>query len=241
MEYQKINTLYKRDDKNCIIPCEYSCDEFFYLRNSLWHCEEKIDGTNIRIEVTWQWDGDGGYWRAHKEFKGRTDRAQIPAHLLKFLKEKYTDDLVYDALGINDCYTNSEAREKWGNDTPPEFTIYGEGFGVKIQSGGAYLHDSVDFIIFDVRVGKWWLSIDDRDSIAVKLCTCVCPYIGTYDLKQAEELVRDGFISRISEDRKLIAEGLVLRPLVQLFNRKGERIITKMKHKDFEQLIRTYA
>ena len=34
------------------------------------------------------------------------------------------------------------------------------------------------------------------------------------------------------------AEGLVLRPSVQLFNRKGERIITKVKTKDFIQKAR---
>ena len=49
MEYQKINTLFKRDVKNVIIPSQYTCEEFSYLKDCLWECTEKIDGTNIRI------------------------------------------------------------------------------------------------------------------------------------------------------------------------------------------------
>ena len=30
MEYQKINTLFKRDGKNVIIPSQYTCEEFNY-------------------------------------------------------------------------------------------------------------------------------------------------------------------------------------------------------------------
>ena len=32
MEYPKINTLFKRDDKNIIIPSQYTCEEFNYLK-----------------------------------------------------------------------------------------------------------------------------------------------------------------------------------------------------------------
>ena len=50
--YQKINTLYKRDINNIIMQhYEWSCPEFEYLRTLLWDASEKIDGTNMRIEV----------------------------------------------------------------------------------------------------------------------------------------------------------------------------------------------
>ena len=51
MEYQKINTLFKRDANNIIIPTEYTLEEFEYLNNNIFECTEKIDGTNIRIEL----------------------------------------------------------------------------------------------------------------------------------------------------------------------------------------------
>ena len=45
--YQKINTLWKRDNKNCIVMGDFSLPEFEYLRDVQWLAEEKIDGTNM--------------------------------------------------------------------------------------------------------------------------------------------------------------------------------------------------
>ena len=44
MEYQKINTLFLRDEKKVIIPSSFTCDEFEYLKDCKWECTEKIDG-----------------------------------------------------------------------------------------------------------------------------------------------------------------------------------------------------
>ena len=50
--YQKIQTVFKRDEKNVIMPyAELTQPEFDFLRQMPWRCEEKIDGTNIRLEV----------------------------------------------------------------------------------------------------------------------------------------------------------------------------------------------
>lgn len=46
-------------------------------------------------------------------------------------------------------------------------------------------------------------------------------------------MVKAGFTSPIAEDTTLIAEGLVLRPKVQLFNKRGERIMVKIKYRDY--------
>ena len=50
-EYPKINSLYKRDPEkgNNIILGDFSLPEFFYLKDLLRECTEKIDGTNTRI------------------------------------------------------------------------------------------------------------------------------------------------------------------------------------------------
>ena len=50
-EYQKIQTLFKRDEKNIIIPDQFTYPEFEVLKDLKWECTEKIDGTNIRIEL----------------------------------------------------------------------------------------------------------------------------------------------------------------------------------------------
>ncbi len=72
MEYPKINSIWKRDDNNALIPGDYARPEFAAFKQ--WRVEEKIDGTNIRVYVQ-----DGNI-----EIKGRTNKAEIPAPLLAF-------------------------------------------------------------------------------------------------------------------------------------------------------------
>ena len=51
--YQKINTIFKRDAKNVIMPYDgFTEPEFEYLRGVKWRAEIKVDGTNMRIEVS---------------------------------------------------------------------------------------------------------------------------------------------------------------------------------------------
>ena len=56
MEYQKINTLFKRDEKGIIIPEEFTLPEFGWLKNCKWEATEKIDGTNMRLELQFSTD-----------------------------------------------------------------------------------------------------------------------------------------------------------------------------------------
>ena len=58
-KYQKIQTLFLRDDKNIIIPDQFTYPEFEYLKDNKWECTEKIDGTNIRIELDFSVHDDG--------------------------------------------------------------------------------------------------------------------------------------------------------------------------------------
>jgi len=219
-EYQKINTLFMRDDKNIIIPHLFTLPEYEYLKDNIWECTEKIDGTNIRIEV----DGK------NIEFKGRTDKAKIPEELLEFLKEKFTPNIIFPSLGYD---------PNVGINDNTHITIYGEGFGHKIQgkTGDAYIKNNVSFILFDVKVGHWWLKRDALESIAEKLGIKIVPIIGYMTIPEAIKFVRDGFNSNISEDRNLMAEGLVLKTPAGLLLRNGERIITKIKTYDFTKYI----
>ena len=81
MEYVKIPNIYKREEygNNKLIEGEYATPELEYLANIPWVWTEKVDGTNIRV----QWDGHS------VTFGGRTDKAQIPAHLVNKLNELF--------------------------------------------------------------------------------------------------------------------------------------------------------
>jgi hypothetical protein len=58
----------------------------------------------------------------------------------------------------------------------------------------------------------------------------VVPDFGDMTLEDATELVRVGFQSRIGKGK---SEGLVGRPIEALFDKKGHRLIVKLKTKDF--------
>jgi hypothetical protein len=55
--------------------------------------------------------------------------------------------------------------------------------------------------------------------------------MGEGTLTEAAELARVGFNSKWGD---FMAEGIVARPEVELKTRAGHRIITKIKHRDFE-------
>lgn len=204
--YPKIQSIFKRDEHTHQFLPEFSLPEFAYLQTNVWEFTEKIDGTNIRI--TWDSRIAG-----NPIFQGKTDNAEIPI----FLHTK-----------LNELFPVAKFTANFP-DTP--VTLYGEGYGSKIQKGGKYIPDGVSFMLFDVKIDKWWLERPNVADIAKKLGIPVVPVIGEGTLAEAVDLARKGFNSLVGE---CLAEGIVLRPKVALLRRNGERIISKVKHKDFK-------
>lgn len=216
-EYHKIDTVFERDRRGRIVEGTYAKPEFEYLADREWVFTEKVDGTNVRLT----YDGSDTFrGNEHLYVAGRTDAAQLPPHLLKRLVE------ILRAAPLEDVF---------GRDA--DVVLYGEGYGASIQRGGSsYLSDGCDFVLFDVKVGDWWLRREDVEDVAAKLGLDVVPIVGRGPLSTAIELVRDGFPSA-RWSGVAVAEGLVLRPAVELFDRRGDRIITKLKHKDFNSVV----
>lgn len=209
MEYHKIQTIYKRDEKtHKIIEGDYSLPEFEYLKDNEWVFTEKVDGTNIRI----MWNGE------NVVFGGKTDNTQIPVFLL------------YKLQGLFEGVAKRQLLKEVFTDST-DVILYGEGYGNKIQQAGKdYIPDGNNFVLFDVKIGNSWLERENVDDIAEKLGIKSVPIIGQGTLKDMVEITRKGFNSQWGE---FTAEGIVARPRTELFTRKGERIITKIKHKDF--------
>jgi len=151
------------------------------------------------------WDGE------KIEFKGRTDNAQIYAPLIKTLYETFEITTLREVFDQPAC-------------------LYGEGYGAKIQKGGGNYRSDVGFILFDVLIDRWWLKRDAIEGIAEKFNIFVVPIIGEGTLNDAIRYIKEGITSTFGDFR---AEGLVLKPKTELFARNGQRIITKIKHKDF--------
>jgi len=153
-----------------------------------------------------QWNG------VQVTFAGKTDRADIPPVLLKKLDELFQPE----------TFKLSEL---------PPLCLYGEGYGARIQKGGGnYISDGVSFILFDVRIDDIWLERHNVEDIADKLGIKTVPVIGKGTLLDGVKMVRDGYKSRL---RETSPEGIVMRPEIELFNRRYERVISKIKMKDF--------
>ncbi len=205
--YHKIQTVFKRDpgtNHKTLLEGEFSQPEFDYLQNDEWVFTEKVDGTNIR--VIWR---DGAV-----EFGGKTDNVQMPPRLLDKLTATFTAQLMSAVFETN----------------PDSVCLYGEGFGAKIQKGGGNYRPDQGFVLFDVKIGDWWLRRNDVVLIANRLGIECVPAIGVGTLAQMVELARAGFNSTWGD---FTAEGIVARPKVELVDRGGRRIITKIKHRDF--------
>ncbi|KKN60091.1 hypothetical protein LCGC14_0535600 [marine sediment metagenome] len=204
-EYHKIQSIYKRDEQtHKFIEGNFSLPEFEYLKDNKWEFTEKIDGTNIRIG----WNG------VAMNIGGRTDNAQIPTYLYQKLTELFSDEKLASVFPDAD-----------------DVMLCGEGYGAKIQKGGGnYIPDGVDFILFDVLIGDWWLRRYDVEDIALSLGIKTVHIIGRGTLEDAVQGVKNGVTSAFGD---FLAEGLVIRPTTELKTRSGHRIITKLKHKDF--------
>lgn len=211
IEYTKIETIFERDMDGTkkLIEGKFRNETVEYLRNNAWVCTEKIDGTNIGIV----WDG-------HKvSYQGRTERAQIPAHLMNKLIELF---------GGNE---NEELFEQKFGDM--QVILFGEGYGAKIQKGGGNYRSDVSFILFDVYLPEQnlWLKRDALEDIAKAFGIDVVPIVLTGTLNEAVNYVKSKPKSTIGVADM---EGLVCKPKVDMLDRMGRRLIVKIKVCDFE-------
>ena len=220
-QYPKIQTVFLRDPKTnykTLLEEEWAKKEFEYLQDLDWIWTEKIDGTNIRI-----------IWNGEKvRFGGKTDNAQIPTFLLAVLQDTFTVEKLTEVFPKPELEEGEDPEES-------EICLYGEGYGAKIQKGGNYLSDRTDFILFDCKIGDWWLTRESCKEIAENLSIKIVPVIDIAPLLDAVEFCKVGFKSTIAENKDYDAEGLVLKPYVDLFDRSGQRVITKIKTKDFRR------
>jgi hypothetical protein len=207
-EYHKIETLFKRDPKTKkLIVGEYTNETVEYLKDNVWQFTEKVDGTNIRV-----------YWDGHRvTFGGRTDNAMIPAHLINKLNDLFGGEV------------NEQLFEQKFGDTPVE--LFGEGYGPKIQSGGAY-RDDVDFILFDVMIKDTYLKRESVEDIANYFGLNIVPVVLEGTIQDGINYVMNNLKSTIAVNGAEL-EGVVGRPKVEVLDRLGRRVIVKIKRKDF--------
>ena len=208
IEYNKIDTLYKRDMEGSkkLLEGEFRNPTVEFLKDNVWQFTEKVDGTNVRI-----------FWDGHNvQFGGRTDKAQMPAPLVNHL---------------NSVFGTPEAEqifeEKFG-ETP--VILFGEGYGPKIQNGGLYRND-VSFIMFDVLIADNYQLRESVEDIAKAFGVDVVPIIFEGTIQEGVDFVKTNPDSTMGTAKM---EGLVGRPKIEMRDRCGKRVIVKIKWEDFK-------
>jgi len=218
--YHKIQTVFKRDMEaegrsKPLIYGAWAKPEFEFLQDLDWEWYEKVDGTNIRVmynNITG--DGECPVYQPPLEFRGKQDKSDMRKSLMVRLPEILPLD------NVRSVFTDAT-----------NVCMYGEGYGPKIQKRGGDYRDDAGFILFDIRIGHWWLQRHDLERIAETLNIPIVPLVGKGPLKDAIDKCIYGFDSLL---RPSAPEGLIMKPSVELFNRRGDRVITKLKLKDFE-------
>lgn len=186
---------------------EWSQPEFELLQNIEWEFTEKVDGTNIRI----YWDGKECHIR------DRAGNGKIQDNLLHYLESTFTPEF------LSNHFKNKEVM------------LFGEGYGHTVQEmGELYRPDkTVGFCLFDIKVGDWIFKRKDVDKRAKNMGLQSVPIVGRGTIHDAVSMCMEGFNSAWGD---FTAEGLVIRPVVELKSRSGDRIIAKIKHIDFKQI-----
>lgn len=209
IEYNKIETLYERDLEGTkqLIEGKFRNPAVEFLKDNVWQFTEKVDGTNIRV-----------HWNGHKViFGGRTEDAQIPAHLLNKLIEMFGTDEAEQIF-----------EQKFGE---MEVMLFGEGYGPKIQKGGGKYRSDVSFILFDVLICGNYQSRTSVEDIAKAFGIDVVPIIFEGTIQEGVDFVKSNPKSTMGT---AMMEGLVGRPKVEMRDRCGKRVIVKIKVKDFK-------
>ena len=193
----------------------YKDDRIFQF--SECYALEKIHGTSAHISFKKAADGEfnvaffsGG--ESHDKFVTLFDEANLASCLYSILERMPADST--------------------------EITVYGEAYGGKQQGMRETYGNDLKFIVFDVLINGKWTDVLSAEAIALKLGLEFVDYV-----KIPTQL------SRIDEERNKpstqakrngiiepkIREGIVLRPIEETFDHRGNRIISKHKNDIFKE------
>jgi ATP-dependent RNA circularization protein (DNA/RNA ligase family) len=208
-KYPKIETLFERDMEGTkkLIWGRFRNPAVQFLQDSRWVFTEKVDGTNIRV----CWDGYKVF------FRGRGDNSSIPTKLIEALGNSFMGD------------SNEQIFESLFGERP--VILYGEGYGGNIQVGEGYRKD-VGFVLFDVLINGVYLERDNVQEIAKGFGVPCVPIILSGTINEAIEFIKKRPNSVLAEGT-IPMEGVVGTPEAGLLDRRGKRIIVKIKAADF--------
>ncbi len=186
--------------------------QMFYDSDIKMYASEKIDGTSVCIV----WDGE------RISFVGHTEKSEFCPRYLEYLKCTFGTP-EFEAV----------IEEVFG-ETP--VTIYGEG--ISRDYNVHYGYPEGNFIMYDIQNERGTFYTRDAVKDIARKLELVYPWEEEMTMKEAVEFVKTRPQSRLNAENKM--EGLVLRPLYELYSNNGGRIICKVKVKDFVEGVKDY-
>ena len=117
-----------------------------------------------------------------------------------------------------------------------DVVVFGEGYGGKQQKMGHTYGPTLKFIVFDIKVDDYWLSVPNAEDVAKKLGLEFVHYVRIPTTIEAIDAERDaesvqGIRNGMGGGHK--REGVVLRPLIEMKTNDGKRIMSKHKGEGF--------
>ena len=212
-KYKKFDSPFKKDEHFINTP-----ELNQVLPKGKWIKTEKIDGTNIRIIFT------------KMDELGNRD-ILIGSRKLILNDQDKTSKIYYDCIkGVN-LYKLKE----YFKDIKSTIVIYAEGYGAGVQKGGIYSKNK-NFRVFDIRIDEAYQDFVYVEKVCIDNQLNIVPVID-----EIEEITFGECISSLNRLNNTLMtdgeggkpEGIVYKFEPVLLNKYKERLIFKVKFKDF--------
>lgn len=199
--------MFNRNENFGVDTKSYRRPEFAHIDQWLW--TEKLDGSNISIAAS----KFGTTWR------GRTPNSQFNLEIVNHLNLR-----VEAWTGILDNVLNENKLDS--------IEFFGEVFGPNIQNGQKYA-STINTKFFDIRVDqRLWLDWNTCREYS-RVLGYEMPAFGLVGTNALVDMVREGFPTKESRHGGW-AEGIVAKTPIPLYNNNNDRLIWKLKTKDFD-------
>ena len=210
-KYKKYSSPFKKDEKF------KNTEELSQsLPTGDWIVTEKIDGTNIRIII----DKDKNvHFGSRKLILNPEDKSS-----------KIFMDCVADV--------NVNKLIEYFKEVESTVVIYGEGYGAGIQKGGIY-SPVKNFRVFDIRIGDAYQDWEFIEKVCIANQLNMVPKLlisSSLNYSTCTSILSNFKKTMILDGDGGEPEGVVFKFNPTLLNKYGERLIFKVKFKDFEGL-----
>ena len=120
---------------------------------------------------------------------------------------------------------------------PVGYTIYGEAYGGKCQKMSHVYGPALKFVAFDVKFNGEWLTVPEAERMAKFVGIEFVHYVKIAPTLLALDAERDAYSKQAWRNGmgEQPAEGVVIRPVVESVDYRGNRIIAKHKRAEYRE------